>query len=161
MNRLGVRLGLLVLVLAALAVVVLGARGSGTGDGGASSSAGTPTSELSLADAASRPNGVAAGQQPALDVGRSGSSRPDVDAGALMDGSDDVGANGCHTAYGDSGQCLTAAPPSGEEHVHGTAGWTCEQVRRSFPEGIEVKHPGHDPLALDRNADGVACDPTD
>jgi hypothetical protein len=162
MTRIGVRIGTLVLIGAALLVMFLGFGGNNSVSPGTSSRPDTP--ELSLAQVASAPSGVAAGDLPASDVGASGAAAPDVNPDAILGSpNDDVVGNGCHKDYGTNGQCLPAVAPTHEGHDYGTAApsWTCSEVRGSFTGGVALKVAGVDPLGLDANGNGTACDPAD
>jgi hypothetical protein len=60
--------------------------------------------------------------------------------------------NGCAAGYGNAGQCVP-------EFSAGQRRTTCGQLKKTFPEGIEVT--GTDTLGLDSNDDGLACGPGD
>ncbi|MEJ5946043.1 hypothetical protein WDZ17_12145 [Pseudokineococcus basanitobsidens] len=74
---------------------------------------------------------------------------------------------GCRLEYGRGGQCLPVVPPGAAAHAgHGTGvTWTCDLVRETFPDGIEVRGGGvggaGDPLHLDTDHDGTGCGPGD
>ena len=68
-------------------------------------------------------------------------------------------AGGCTPGYGRGKACLPPIAPSAvamgmtaDPHP-----WSCAEVRTLLPKGIRLNSPGTDPLALDRNKDGVAC----
>lgn len=71
-----------------------------------------------------------------------------------------VALNGCVVGYGNNGQCLPDTPGSASEMgmTRQQMPWQCEEVRLSFPAGLQVgKGEGKDPLHLDSNKDGTAC----
>ncbi|GAA4368518.1 hypothetical protein [Agromyces bauzanensis] len=99
-----------------------------------------------------------------------GDPREAVDPAAVVAAPGDLG--GCRAEYGLAGQCLTVVPPSLAEHAADmrTDGldpaamahsWSCTEVRDLFSGGIAVRTPGIDPLGLDADGDGLACDPDD
>ena len=101
---------------------------------------------------------------------RLGTPRPDVSPDDVLGVSDNLG--GCLEDYGNPGQCLPTVPPSQAAHVQDMvdAGldpetmehdWSCTEVRLSFPTGIALRDPASDPQRLDRDRDGVGCDPDD
>ncbi len=82
----------------------------------------------------------------------------------------DATLGGCSEAYGEDGQCLPSIPPSQAKHAAEMvdAGldpssmahpWTCPEVREYFADGIAVRMPGVDPDGLDRDGNGIACEP--
>ena len=68
-------------------------------------------------------------------------------------------AGGCTPGYGRGKACLPPIAPSAvamgmtaQQHP-----WSCAEVRTILPKGIRLNSKGTDPLALDRNNDGLAC----
>lgn len=77
---------------------------------------------------------------------------------------------GCVPGYGRSEMCLPVVPPGHEGHakpgVDMSYMYSCFEVNQVFPDGIAVnsKKDGTkkvDPLRLDSDRDGVACDADD
>ncbi len=78
-----------------------------------------------------------------------------------------MASTGCHVDYGTGDECLPARPPSagvtdlGAAGATTSSGWTCTALRSTFPDGIALRTPAYDPLGLDHDDDGVACDAGD
>lgn len=146
---------------------------------------GSKTHETTLQEAMAQPHGAAHGDQAhptahedhkgvdpgagAVNDGRKGQAtaitlRPDlhpIQPGQLY-AKGDYSA-GCTIGYGRGKACLPVTPPSAgamEMSVKAMP-WTCMEVRTLLPKGIAVDVRGVDPARLDRNGDGIACDPTD
>ena len=123
--------------------------------------------QASLQDAAGREHPAAGADRPAPPDGPPPVLRGKVlPAEVLEQGADAFG--GCLNAYGDTGQCVPAVPPSLAEHLQEMKKlggnpdamdhrWSCIELRTYFPNGVAVRQAGIDPQKLDTNGDGRAC----
>ena len=156
---------LVAVVLAMAAAAAIGGIALGSSADRATPAA---TSGRSLADAAGSPSGVAAGDQPAAEVGARGAPRPAVRPEQVLGSATDrVASTGCQVDYGAEDECLPASPPSAADTDTWAAAetastrWSCALLRRMFPDGLALRVAAYDPLGLDHDGDGVACDPGD
>ena len=80
---------------------------------------------------------------------------------------DRVASTGCQVDYGTEDECLPASPPAAADTDTWAAAetastrWSCALLRRMFPDGLALRVAAYDPLGLDHDGDGVACDPGD